>query len=120
MLKKQVVWDLTVLFRDATDPSIGKVVTEILELTESFEQKYRGKISVLSARQLLDCLKELETIKLKISDISLYASLSFSAKMADPVTQALNDRVDKLEAKLGKQLTFFSLELSNLVKIIQI
>ncbi len=33
-----------------------------------------------------------------------------------PETQALNDRVNKLEAKIGKQLAFYSLELGKLVK----
>ena len=36
--------------------------------------------------------------------------------MTLPETQALYDRVSKLEAQMGKQLAFFSLELGALVK----
>ena len=36
--------------------------------------------------------------------------------MTLPETQALNDRVNKLEAKIGKQLAFYSLELGKLIK----
>ncbi len=52
----------------------------------------------------------------KSADIGLYASLLFSADMTQPQTQALNDKVDKLEAKIGKQLAFYSLELGKLLK----
>ncbi len=36
--------------------------------------------------------------------------------MTQPQAQALNDRVDKLSANIGKQLAFYSLELGTLVK----
>ena len=54
--------------------------------------------------------------KLSLGDVSLFAGLSFSANMTLPETQALYDKVSKLEAQLGKQLAFFSLELGALVK----
>ena len=51
-----------------------------------------------------------------MEDISLFASLSFSANMTLPEVQTLYDRVSKFEAELGKKLAFFSLELGALLK----
>ncbi len=58
----------------------------------------------------------MEAFDVKFGDVTLYASLSFSANMTLPQTQALHDRMDKLEAKIAKQLAFYSLELGKLVK----
>jgi oligoendopeptidase F len=85
-------------------------------LVEAFEAKYRGKITKLSADGLLECLQDIEALQAGFSDIALYASLSFSANMTLPQTQALNDRVNKLEAAISKQLAFYSLALGALIK----
>jgi len=113
----QITWNLTELFPSSTDPKIQQALTQTTALADEFEQKYRGKIAELSAKGLLRCLQDVETFDAKISDIGLYASLSFSADMTQPQTQALNDKVDKLEAKIGKQLAFYSLELGKLLKV---
>ncbi|MCW4018181.1 MAG: M3 family oligoendopeptidase [Candidatus Bathyarchaeota archaeon] len=112
----EITWDLTELFPSATDPSIEQAMTQAEALADQFEKAYRGKITTFSPNDLLKCLKEIESFEEKISNLSLYASLSFSANMTLPQTQALYDKVNKLEAQLGKQLAFFSLELGALVK----
>jgi oligoendopeptidase F len=114
--EKEITWDLTALFPSATDQSVEKAITEARRLADGFERKYRGKISSLNPANLLACLQELEAFDLKIGDISLFASLSFSANMTLPEVQSLFDRVSKLEAEIGKQMAFFSLELGALVK----
>ncbi len=114
--EKEPTWDLTPLFQNATDPAIEKATAEVTTLAEDFEKNYRGKIGTLNAPNLQTCLRTLETFEEKVGNLSLFASLSFSANMTLLENQALYDRVNKLEAKLGKQLAFFSLELGALVK----
>jgi oligoendopeptidase F len=114
--QEEITWDLTVMFPSITDPSVEQAIRDASILTEEFEKKYRGKILSLTPTELLKCLQEYEEYHEKTGDLSLYASLSFSANMALPETQALYDKVNKLDARLGKQLAFFSLELSALVK----
>jgi oligoendopeptidase F len=65
---------------------------------------------------LLNCIHDIEAFETKYSNLTLYSSLAFSADMTKPQTQALHDRVDKLDAKIGKQLAFYSLELGKLIK----
>lgn len=116
MTTQQVTWDLTELFPGISDPKVNQAIVEATVLADAFEKTYRGKIASLSAEGLLRCLMEVESFESKFSDISLFSSLSFSADMTVPQAQALNDRVNKLEASIAKQLAFYSLELGALVK----
>jgi len=113
---QQVSWDLTELFPSVTDPKIYQAVAEANALADKFEKTYRGKITNTTADGLLRCLKDMEEFEIRFSDLTLYSSLSFSANMTLPQTQALNDRVNKLQAAVGKQLAFFRLELGALVQ----
>jgi len=114
--ESEVAWDLSELFPSISDPSIEKTISDISDLAKTFEKKYRSKITTFSAPELLICLQEFEVFQSKFQDISLYAMLSFSANMMLPQTQALYDRINKLEANVGKQLAFFSLDIGALVK----
>jgi oligoendopeptidase F len=114
--EREITWDLTELFPSVSDPSVFGAIEEAKVSADTFEKKYRGKIGSLTPAELLSCLREIEDFDVKSGDVSLYASLSFSANMTLPEVQALNDKVSKLEALLGKQLAFFSLELGALLK----
>ncbi len=114
--EQEVTWDLTELFPSINDPSVEKAINEAKVFADAFEKKYRGKIASLDSASLLQCIRELEAFEVKLGNVSLFAGLSFSANMTLPETQALYDKVSKLEAQLGKQLAFFSLELGALVK----
>jgi oligoendopeptidase F len=116
MTATQITWNLTEIFSSLNDPKIQQTMDEITVEVAAFEKQYKGKIATLTAPQLLQCLRELEAMEVKLGDVSLYASLSFSANMTQPETQAFYDKVAKYETNLGKQLTFFSLELGALVK----
>ena len=114
--EKEISWDLSMLFPSITDSSVEKAIAEAKVLADSFETKYHGKIAYLDSASLLGALRELEAFDVKTGDLSLFASLVFSANMTLPEVQTLYDRVSKLEAELGMQLAFFSLELGILVK----
>ncbi|MDR2707876.1 MAG: M3 family oligoendopeptidase [Nitrososphaerota archaeon] len=111
-----VTWDLSELFLSLDDPKINQAITEAVDIAAKFEGKYRGKIAELSPKGVLECLQKVEAFSKKISNVGLYASLAFAANMTLPAAQALNDRVDKLSAKLDIQLAFYHLELSALLK----
>lgn len=116
MTAQQITWDLTELFPSINDPKIQQAIAETKALANKFEQAYRGKITSLTAEGLLRCLQDIEAFQKSFSNVTLYSSLSFAANMTLPETQALNDKINKLEAAIGKQLAFYSLELGKLVK----
>jgi oligoendopeptidase F len=115
-LSNQVTWDLTELFYGISDPKINQTIAEATALANAFEKHYRGKMSSLSPEGLLQCFQEIEAFDEKLSNVSLFSSLSFAANMTEPENQTLNDKVEKLEALISKQLAFYSLELGKLIK----
>jgi len=115
MAKSEVVWDLSEIFPIITDPSVQKAMNNANEMAERFASKYRGKIKDFSAKELLKCLEEYEAYTARLQEILLFAELSFAANMTLPETQLAHDKARKLEAKLGKLLAFFELEVGNLV-----
>ena len=117
MTTQQATWNLTGLFPNITSPQIEQAIDKATATANEFENNYRGKIINLSPEGLLQCLRDFEAFEAKYGDISLYASLNFAADMTQPAAQQLHDRVDKLDAKIGKQLAFYSLELGQLVKV---
>jgi oligoendopeptidase F len=109
-------WNLTELFPDITSPKIAEAIIQATQTANAFEQKYRGKIGTLTPQELRQVFQDVEAFEAKYGDLTLYASLSFAADMTKPETQQLHDKVDKLDASIGKQLAFYSLELGKLIK----
>lgn len=116
MATQPVTWNLNELFPSITCPKIPEAITQATAAADSFEQRYRGKIGTLTPQELLQCFRDIEAFEAKYSDLTLYSSLCFAADMTQAETQQLHDRVDKLDAKIGKQLAFYSLELGQLIK----
>ncbi|MBS7607835.1 M3 family oligoendopeptidase [Candidatus Bathyarchaeota archaeon] len=110
-----VVWDLSEIFPSVVDVSVQRAMDEVSALAEAFAAKYRGKIGGLTAEGLAKCLQEYEAYLARLRDVTLFSELSFAANMTLPETQSLHDRAMKLEARLGKLLAFFELEVGRLV-----
>jgi oligoendopeptidase F len=115
MTKTDIAWDLSEIFPNCTDPLVLKAIGNLGRMAMDFAEKYQGKIGSLSAEHLAECLKEFEENRAKLGDVTLFSELSFAANMTLPETQSLHDRVMKIEAKLGKMLAFFELEVGALV-----
>jgi len=115
LMKREIAWDLSEIFPSVTDPSVQKAMNDVEEMAEKFASKYRGKIKDFTAKELLTCLQEFEAYYAKLREILLFSELSFAANMTLPENQALYDKAMKLEAKLGKMLAFFELEVGELV-----
>jgi oligoendopeptidase F len=103
------------MFPSTTDPSIQEAVDNLTKMAETFAAKYEGRIKSLSARELLDCIKDFEEYLVKLDSISAFSYLSFMADMTLPEAQLLNDKTNKMKAKLSKMLAFFNIEVGGLV-----
>jgi len=115
MAKREIVWDLSEMFPSTTDPSVQKAIDDLIELTEKFAARYRGKIKDLSAKELLECIRGYEEYLMRLDRLLNFAWLSFTANMTLPDTQSLWDRVDKMRAELEKMLAFFNIELGYMI-----
>ncbi|MEM2147758.1 MAG: M3 family metallopeptidase [Candidatus Bathyarchaeia archaeon] len=115
MAQDEIAWDLSEVFPSVTDASVQKAMEEITRLAEKFVNEHRGKIRDFTANDLAVCLQNYEVFLAKLRDVTLFAELSFAANMTLPETQALRDKTMRLEAKLGKMMAFFDLEVGELV-----
>ena len=116
MVKREIVWDLSEMFPSTTDPSVQKAVDDLITMAGSFASRYQERIDGLSAKELLECIEDLEGIFAKLDRIGLFAYLSFMANTTLPDAQLIGDKVNKMKAELDKMLTFFNTEAGNLVK----
>jgi oligoendopeptidase F len=115
MTKREVFWDLSEMFPSTADPSVQKAIDDLTKMAESFAARYESKIKSFSAKELLDCIKDFEEYLAKLDSIMTFSYLSFVANMTLPEAQLLNDKANKMKAKLSKMLAFFSIEVGNLV-----
>ena len=92
---KDIAWDLSEIFPSVSDPSVQKAINSLGRKAQGFAKKYQGKIKTFSPKQLLSCMKDYEDFQADLGDVSLFASLAFSANMTLPETQTLHDKVDK-------------------------
>jgi oligoendopeptidase F len=113
--KRDIVWDLSEIFPSTTDPSVQKAIDNVTRMAQGFARKYQRNIKNLSAKDFAKCIEEFEALQSKLGDLSLFAELSFMANMTLPETQSLHDKIAKTEAKLGKMLAFFELEVGKVV-----
>ena len=115
MSTKEIAWDLSEIFPNIDDPSIEKAIEDLKKQADSLAKTYQGKIKDFNAEELMKLLEEYEIYMADLSNIGIFARLSFAANMTLPETTALNDRVSKLSANLSKQLAFLHLEVGQLV-----
>jgi len=115
MEKKQtgaenVIWDLTVLYKDVDDPNIQKDMGYYLEQAEAFANEYRGKVGELDAEELYEAMDRIEKIYDGAGRVVSFAFLNYSTDTADPKLGALVQKATEFDANLDQKLLFFMLE----------
>ncbi|HXX86935.1 MAG TPA: M3 family metallopeptidase [Candidatus Acidoferrum sp.] len=114
LAKREIVWDLSEMFPSMTDPSVEKAIDDLTKMAQSFASRYHGKIKDLSAKELLQCIKNFEEYYGKLDSLATFSYLSYVANMTLPDAQLLNDKVNKIKARLNKMLAFFNIEVGSL------
>ena len=111
---EEVAWDLSDLYSSGDDPRIDADVQEAEEAAAAFRERYHGKVSGLSAAELVEAIEERERIESIVTRALYFAHLHFSTDMADAPRGALVARLTEKGAQLDTQLLFFGLELADL------
>ena len=104
-----VEWDLTALFARAEelDQSLG----ETEERASRFAERYRGKVSQLTAMELADALAEFESMHDALDRAGTHAFLDWSSNTEDSGRGARMQAVTERVIQINQQLIFFELEL---------
>jgi len=109
-----VEWNLSDLYESPADPRIEGELDEALTASQTFRERYRGKLGELSAAELNDAVAELERIRSSSTRVETYARLRQAADSSDQARGALVQKVRERNTQIETELLFFDLEWSAL------
>lgn len=107
---ENVVWDLSVFYGGRDDPAIQRNMDTLSADVDAFAQQYRGRIADLSAVELAEAMRTLESLYDRRGRIGSFASLMYSTNTTDPAYGQLVQRVTEFGAALSQKMVFFELE----------
>src|SRR5712664_1108991 len=111
---ESVRWDLSALFKSPTDPAIEATLAEALKRARAFEERYKGKVVSLPAKDFAAMRRQLEDDEELAAKPDVYAYLLHSQNTGDPAAGRLLARVREAGAERGRHLVFFTLELAQI------
>ena len=111
---ENVRWNLKDLFSGVDDPRIEKTLAKGLENVTEFKNKYKGKLSQLSAAGLEAAYRELINLTSPVYRVSQFASLVISVDNSSESAKALQARTQEIGSKISNELVFFSIELGDM------
>ncbi len=107
---QQTAWDLQPLVDGLGDDGARAQLTEALERSRLFAERYAGKVGEMDSPELEQAMLELGAIQELIGRAGTYAGLRFSADTADPAAGALMQEVQERATGIETTLLFFELE----------
>ena len=109
-------WDLDDLYPSPDSKRISEDIGWLKVECKAFASDYEGKLSSLTANNMLICIKRYEKIEMVSGRIMSYAGLRYYQKTTDETrTKFLTDNQDKI-TNITSDLIFFSLEINQLVE----
>ena len=61
------IWNLSQFYESIEDNQINKDFKNLLNISQKFQKKYRGKLESLTAKSLYNSLEEFERVSQKLS-----------------------------------------------------
>lgn len=107
---ENVIWDLSVFYKDIGDPAIERDMQALDARVEKFASAYRGRVAQLDSEEMMDAMIELEAIYDQRGRISSFASLLFATDTNNPQYGALVQKTTEYASQLTQKLLFFELE----------
>ncbi len=108
-------WDLTRLCNGFDDPKIEESINFAVNRANELENKYKGKIKDLTPSGIAEMINLSEEISINTSDVNQFARLSVAADTNNMDALKLVNRLQVVNTKISKQLTFMELELGELL-----
>jgi len=107
---ENVAWDLSDLYKSPEDPKLSEDKKDLLEQADKFADKYRGRISALSASEFSDALRAYESLVQRAGKIGSYSHLIWSTNTEDAKLGKLLQEANELGSELSQKLVFFDVE----------
>ena len=103
-------WDLEPLVDGEGPAGVESRMADALARSESFAERYLGRLAALDSAGLRAAMEELATIYELVGRAGYYAGLRFSTDTAEPANGALMQSVQERETQIQTLLLFFELE----------
>ena len=105
-----VIWNLQPLYPAADSPEIQRDMLHCREMAEALAAEVAGQVAGLDAEAINRVVEQLETIDTLLARLETFAFLHFITQTGDAAASALLQRVEELEAAVGRLTVFFRLE----------
>ena len=107
-------WDLSDLYAGIDDPQVKKDISRIKELSSSFAQDYKGRISGLDEAAFLETVRRYEEIDIISGRLMEYAFLQMCTRMENKAATAFYQNTNEQVVEANKPTIFYTLELNKL------
>ncbi|MEM1267926.1 MAG: M3 family oligoendopeptidase [Pseudomonadota bacterium] len=108
------VWDLTDLYDSPDDPKLEADLARLGTEAERFAAAYRGRLSGLSAAEMVQALAELEARTRVETRVMSYADLLYAQNTSDPERGKFYTDIQAKLTDLSSELVFFDLEINRI------
>ncbi len=107
---EDVNWELSDLYDTPHDPKLKRDKENLLLKADQFADKYKGKVSSLSADSLFEAIRDYEKLIELAHKIGSYAHLIWSTNTEDPQLGKLLQEANELGSEVSQKLVFFDVE----------
>lgn len=107
-------WDLADFYKDQKDPALTQDIDKLEKEVQNFQKQYNGKLTELSAEQLLAAVKKYESISDLSGKISSFAFLTYTTNMQDEATTIFFQNISEKLTQYSTLLIFFTLQINQL------
>lgn len=118
---KKMEWNLSLLYKNLTDPQIERDQKQADKAINSFAKKYlKNKNHLKNAKALAVALADYEKlIELRATRAGYYVAFRKELNVEDKPAEALGAKLEERGTKRGNKIVFFALELGKLPKKVQ-
>lgn len=106
-------WDLSDLYTNLNDHNINKDILKLNQII-TFFQSYKGKVKLLTDKQLYTAITEYEEIETLMAKLSSFAYLKYAENLSIDDNVKFYQKITEELSTLSSQLVFFTLELNNI------
>lgn len=107
---ENIHWDLGDLYSTNDVNSLNHDKKKVLELSESFNETYRGKIEGLTSQEFASAMEKYEEILQILGKIGSFSYLSWSVNTEDPSLGKMLQEANELSSEVSQKLVFFDVE----------
>jgi oligoendopeptidase F len=114
-MTEEMVWDISQLVESTDSTRIRKQLESMVAEAEKYRGRYRGKISSLKVKNLVEMLEAKDSLFLRFEGAVMYCFLMYYANSTNAVAKQLNEAARKAITAAQREMAFMDIELGSLL-----